>query len=50
MNLSPSMHTFGAALNDTFGEVEEIGILVTINDIYNIKKERLLLSYNKSKK
>ena len=50
MNISPSMHTFGAALNDSFGEVEEIGILVTINDIYDIKKERHLHSYHKTKK
>ncbi len=47
MNISPSMHTFGAVLNDTFGEVEEIGLLVTINDIYDIKKARHLHSYHK---
>jgi len=50
MNLSPSMLTFGTALNDTFGDVEETGILVTISDIYDIKKERHLHSYNKDKK
>ncbi|MFH0866594.1 MAG: GNAT family N-acetyltransferase [Bacteroidota bacterium] len=50
MNLSPSMITFGTALNDTFGDVEETGILVTISDIYDIKKERHLHSYkNKNK-
>jgi len=47
MNLSPSMLTFGTALNDQFGEVEEIGILVTISDIYDLKKERHLHSYKK---
>lgn len=47
MNLSPSMLTFGTALNDTFGDVEETGILVTISDIYNVKKERHLLTYKK---
>lgn len=47
MNISPSMHTFGAVLNDTFGEVEEIGLLVTINDIYDVKKARHLHSYHK---
>jgi hypothetical protein len=45
MNISPSMLTFGTALNDTFGDVEETGILVTISDIYDIKKERHLHSY-----
>lgn len=48
MNLSPSMKTFGSALNPTFGEVEEIGILLTINDIYPSKKNRYLNSYIKN--
>ena len=40
MNLSPSMKTFGTAVNPEFGNVEETGILVTIADIYQDKKER----------
>ena len=40
MNLSPSMKTFGTAVNHEFGSVEETGILVTIADIYPDKKER----------
>ena len=40
MNLSPSMKTFGTAVNSEFGKVEETGILVTIEDIYPEKKER----------
>jgi hypothetical protein len=40
MNLSPSMKTFGTALNSDFGNVEETGILVTIHDIFEEKKER----------
>lgn len=40
MNLSPSMKTFGTAVNPDFGNVEETGILVTIDDIYQEKKER----------
>jgi hypothetical protein len=47
MNLSPSMLTFDTALNDSFGEVEETGILVTISDIYDVKKERHIDSYKK---
>lgn len=42
MNLSPSMRTFGTALNADFGNVEETAILVTIEDIYEDKKERHL--------
>lgn len=45
MNLSATMKTFGTALNDHFGDVEETGILVTLSDIYPTKKERHILSY-----
>jgi hypothetical protein len=45
MSLSPSMRTFGTALNDHFGGVEETGILVTIPDIYDAKKERHVNTY-----
>ncbi|MFT5860502.1 MAG: hypothetical protein ACI865_002615 [Flavobacteriaceae bacterium] len=40
MNLSPSMRTFGTAVNPEFGNVEETGILVSLHDIYEEKKER----------
>ncbi len=42
MNLSPTMKTFGTAVNPEFGNVEETGILVTIKDIYPDKAERHL--------
>lgn len=45
MNLSSTMKCFGTAINPTFGDVEETGILVTINDIYQSKKERHINSY-----
>ena len=44
MGLSPSMKTFGTAVNSEFGDVEETGILVTIADIYEEKKERHIQS------
>ena len=40
MNLSPTMKTFGTAVNPEFGGVEETAILVTIADIFPEKKER----------
>ncbi len=49
MNLSPTMKSFGTAINPTFGGVEETGILVSIADIYESKKERHLNSYLKEK-
>lgn len=45
MNLSPTMLTFGTSLNHEFGEVEETGIMVSIDDIYPRKKDRHLSSY-----
>jgi len=49
MNLSPTMKSFGTAINPTFGGVEETGILVTIADIYESKKDRHVNSYLKEK-
>ncbi|HKJ43620.1 MAG TPA: GNAT family N-acetyltransferase [Sunxiuqinia sp.] len=49
MNLSPSMKTFGTILNDRFGNVEETGIIVTIKDIYEAKKDRHIETYIKDK-
>lgn len=40
MNLSPTMKTFGTAVNPEFGSVEETAILITIADIFEDKKER----------
>lgn len=40
MNLSPSMKVFGSAINHGFGDVEETGILINIQDIYPEKISR----------
>ena len=45
MNLSPSMKTFGTALNHHFGGVEETGLMITINDLYSEKVRRHITSY-----
>jgi hypothetical protein len=45
MNLSPTMKSFGTAINPGFGGVEESGILVTIADVYESKKERHFSTY-----
>jgi len=45
MNLSPSMKTFGTVLNKGFGDVEETGIMITVNDLYKAKVERHVLNY-----
>jgi hypothetical protein len=45
MNLSPSMRVFGTAINEDFGAVEETGILIDINDIFEDKKKRHIESF-----
>ena len=45
MNLSPSMKTFGTAINGDFGSVEETGIMITIQDLYEEKITRHIKSY-----
>ncbi len=45
MNLSPTMKFFGTSINEAFGNVEESGILITIDDIFPDKKERYIDSY-----
>ena len=45
MNLSPTMRTFGTAINHHFGDVEETGIMVSIDDIYDQKTDRHVRSY-----
>jgi len=49
MNLSPTMKTFGTAVNKNFGNVEETGILLTVKDIFAKKKDRHLTSYKKAR-
>ena len=45
MNLSSTMKVFGTAVNDEFGDVEETGILVTVADIYQEKRDRHIETY-----
>lgn len=45
MNISPSMKTFGTVINHHFGGVEETGIILTIKDIYEAKKDRHIETY-----
>jgi hypothetical protein len=48
MSLSPTMKTFGTAMNPDFGDVEETMILVRIADIYDEKKARHVDTYRKN--
>ena len=43
MSLSRTMKCFGTSINKNFGDVEETGILITVNDIYESKKRRHLI-------
>lgn len=48
MSLSPTMRTFGTAINDEFGDVEETAIFITIDDIFEEKKNRHISTYHAS--
>ncbi|MBU8891313.1 MAG: GNAT family N-acetyltransferase [Bacteroidales bacterium] len=50
MNLSPTMKFFGTSINETFGGVEESGILITIDEIPPTKIERHIDTYIDQKK
>jgi len=45
MSLTPSMRTFGTVISDEFGDVEETGILLEIDDMYDTKIDRHVSTY-----
>ena len=45
MNLSPTMKFFGTAINHEFGDVEESGILIDVNEIFEEKRVRHINSF-----
>ena len=47
MSLSPKMRVFGTAINHGFGEVEETGILIAIDEILEEKKKRHIETFLK---
>ena len=47
MNLSPTMKLFGTAINYGFGDVEETGILIAVDEILEEKRVRHIDSYVK---
>jgi hypothetical protein len=49
MNLSPTMKSFGTAMNDEFGAVEETGILITLEDIFESKKQRHIETFDRDR-
>jgi hypothetical protein len=48
MNLSPTMKLFGTAINYGFGDVEETGILIAIDEIFEEKRVRYIDSFAQS--
>jgi hypothetical protein len=45
MGLSPTMRMFGTAINYEFGDVEETGILIAVDEILEEKRMRHIQSY-----
>ncbi len=49
MCLSPTMRVFGTAINEEFGEVEETGMLINFEEIFEEKKQRHIESFLKER-
>ena len=47
MNLSPTMKLFGTAINYGFGDVEETGILIAVDEILEDKRVRHINTFIK---
>ena len=47
MSLSPTMRSFGTAVNREFGDVEETGILISLDQVYEDKKARHISSFTR---
>ena len=45
MSLSPTMLVFGTAINHEFGEVEETGILINVNELHEDKRKRHIMTF-----
>lgn len=48
VNTSPSMKTFGTVYNPFFANMEDTGILISIKDIYETKKNRYITTFRNS--
>lgn len=48
MSLSPTMRMFGTAINDGFGDVEETGILIAVDEILEDKRIRHIQTFIES--
>ena len=48
MGLSPTMKLFGTAINYGFGDVEETGILIAVNEIFEDTRKRQIDSFIKA--
>ena len=46
MGLSPTMKMFGTAINDEFGDVEETGILIAVDEIREEKRKRHIETFS----
>ena len=47
MSLSPTVRSFGTAVNREFGDVEETGILISLDQVYEDKKARHISSFTR---
>lgn len=48
IDLSPSLKTFGTVFDPSFGDIYDTGMMITLADIYEIKRERYIATYLKN--
>lgn len=48
LDLSPTLKIFGTVFDPDFGDIYDTGIMITLDDVYQIKKERYIASYLKN--
>ena len=45
IELSPSMRTFGTVFDPDFGDIFDTGMMITVDDIYQVKRARYIETY-----
>ena len=48
LDLSPTMKTFGTVFDPDFGDIYDTGVMITLDDVYQIKKDRYIATYLKN--
>lgn len=48
LDLSPTLKTFGTVFDPDFGDIYDTGVMITLDDVYQVKKDRYISTYLKN--